>query len=103
MHEGSSFADAIRRVAGELREGGRTHGAVNRASGAIDHLGRRLHGIGYLRGREIAECFTAALAELEACHGVAEDERAGAVDRAADRLQSALDYTEAGVPPGPRA
>jgi hypothetical protein len=99
----SSFADDIRRIAGELRDAGPTHTAVNRASSAIDYLGRRLHGIGYLRGREIAECFTVALAELETCHGVPEEERAGAVGRAADRLQAALDYTEAGAPSDPHA
>lgn len=101
--EPSSFADAIRHVAGELRAGPHTHGAVNRASSAIDHLGRRLHGMGYLRGREIAECFTTALAELETSHALQEEERREPVNRAADRLEAAVVHAGAGVSPDPRA
>ena len=101
--EPSSFADAIGHIASELRGGRDTHGAVNRASGAIDHLGRRLHGMGYFRGREIAECFTAALAELETSHALPDEERREPVNRAADRLESAVVHAGAGVSPDPRA
>ena len=103
MSEPSSFTDEMRRVAGELRDGGHAHTAINRASSAIDHLGRRLHGIGYVRGREIADCFTAALAELETSHGVAEEKRQEVVDRAVDRLEAALDHAAAGTLPDVRA
>lgn len=102
MSEPSTFTDAIRRVAGELRDGGPTHTALNRASSAIDHLGRRLHGIGYVRGGEIADCFTEALAELEAAHGIPEEKRREAVDRVVRRMDAALDHAAAGVlPPAP--
>ena len=99
MSEPATFTDAIRRVADELRDGGVTHNAVNRASSAIDHLGRRLHGIGYVRGGEIADCFTTALAELETSHGVPEEKRGDAVSRAVQRLDAAVDHAEAGVLP----
>lgn len=101
--ETSSFADAIRHIASELRGGRHTHGAVNRASSAIDHLGRRLHGMGFVRGREIAECFTAALTELERSHALPEGDRRDPVDRAADRLEAAVVHAGAGVLPDPRA
>lgn len=103
MSELSSFTDAIRRVAGELRDGGDTHPAINRASSAIDHLGRRLHGMGYLRAGEIADCFTAALAELETSHALPEEKRREAVDRALHRLEGALDHAAAGALPDQRA
>lgn len=105
MSELSSFTDDIRRVADELREGNDTHGALNRASVAIDHLGRRLHGVGYLRGREIAGCLTEALGELETSHTIPEARRRAAVDRAVSRLQAALEHAAAGAlpdPPDPR-
>lgn len=103
IEETSSFADAIRHIASELRGGRDTHGAVNRASSAIDHLGRRLHGMGYLRGREIAECFTAALTELETSHALPEEARRESVNRAAERLDAAVVHAVAGVSPDPRA
>ena len=99
MSEPSSFTDEIRRIAGELRDRGPSHTALNRASSAIDHLGRRLHGIGYVHGGEIAACFTAALAELDASHTVAEEKRGEAVDRVIHRLDAAADYAAAGVLP----
>lgn len=101
--EPSSFTDAIRHIASELRGGRDTHGAVNRASSAIDHLGRRLHGMGFVRGREIAECFTAALAELERSHALQEEERREPVTRAIDRLEAAVVHAGAGVSPNPPA
>lgn len=101
--ESSSFTDAIRHIAGELRGGRTTNGTVNRESSATDHLGRRLHGMGFLRGREIAECFTAALAGLERSHALQEEEGREPVNRAADRLEAAVVHAEAGVSPDPPA
>jgi hypothetical protein len=92
MTEPSSFTAEIRGIASELRGGGQTHTALNRASSAIDHLGRRLHGLGYVRGREIADCFTAALSELGAAHGGEEEKRRDAVGRAVDQLDAALNH-----------
>ena len=102
MDRPPSFTEAIRAVASELRDGGHTHTALNRASSAIDHLGRRLHGIGYVRGHEIADCLTTALGELSASHGLPDEERAEAVHRAVRQLEAALDHAAAGVlPPAP--
>lgn len=101
MRESSTFTDAIRGVAREMSHGGHTHDALNRASSAIDHLGRRLHGFGYVRAGEMAECFTAALADLDASHGVPEEQRGEAVDRAVDRLEAAVRHAAAGLLPEP--
>ena len=99
MSEPSSFTGSITAIASGLRGGGYTHTALNRASSGIDHLGRRLHGLGYVRGREIAECFTAALAELNASHAVEEEMRGETVGRAIARLEAALDHASAGFLP----
>lgn len=96
-----SFTEAIRTIARELREHAHSHTHLNRASSGIDHLGRQLHGLGYVRDREIADSFTAALAELSASHGLAEEDRAEAVQRVAGHLDAALGHAEAGVVPKP--
>ncbi len=93
----SSYSEAIRAVVGGLREGAPSHSHLNRAAARIDHLGRRLHGLGYVRGREIAACFTAALDELGASHVLPDEGRAEAVRRAIGHLEAALDHAAAGV------
>ncbi|MFL5386842.1 MAG: hypothetical protein ACJ8GN_30485 [Longimicrobiaceae bacterium] len=95
----SSFAEGIRAVAGGLREDAHSHTHLNRAASRIDDLGRRLHGLGYVRSREIADCFTAALADLDASHALPEETRAEAVRRAVGRLEGALEHAAAGVLP----
>lgn len=97
MSEPSSFTDAIRVIAGELRDSALTHVVLNRAASGIDHLGRRLHGLGYVQAGEIADCFTAALAELDASHGVPDELRREPVHRAVARLDAAAAHAEAGV------
>jgi 2-succinyl-5-enolpyruvyl-6-hydroxy-3-cyclohexene-1-carboxylate synthase len=92
-----SFTEAIRAVASGLREHAHSHVYLNRASSGIDHLGRQLHGLGYARDREIAGCLTAALGELSVSHGLAEEERAEAVQRVISHLDAALVYAGAGV------
>ena len=99
MSEPPSFTGQIRSIVSELRAAGPTHSALNRASSGIDHLGRRLHGLGYVRAREIADCFTAALADLDACHALPEETRGEAVRRAIGRLEGALEHAAAGVLP----
>ena len=99
MGEPASFPDAIREIANELSGARPTHVVLNRASGGIDQLGRRLYGLGYVRSREIADCFTAALADLDAAHALPEESRAEAVRRAVGRLESALEHAAAGVLP----
>lgn len=101
MSEPLSFTEQIRGIARALRDGGHTHVALNRASSAIDHLGRRLHGLGYLRAREIAACFSAALADLDASHGVPEEMRGETVHRAVCRMDAAMEHAAAGVLPDP--
>ena len=97
-----SFTEAIREIASGLRDEAPSHPRLNRAAAGIDQLGRRLHGIGYVRGGDIADCFTAALRELDAAHGLADEERAEAVQRAASRLEAALESAAAGIlPPAP--
>jgi hypothetical protein len=92
-----SFTAAIHALASGLRGDAHSHTHLNRAAARIDHLGRQLHGLGYVRAREIADCFTEALRELSACHGVAEEKRGEAVRRAACRLDAALAHAREGV------
>ncbi len=95
------FADDIRALVAGLREGAPTHARVNGAAAGIDHLGRRLHGLGCVRDREIAGCFTAAVGELHACNPLPEEERGTAVDAAVRHLDAAAAYAEEGVLQGP--
>jgi hypothetical protein len=74
---------------------------VNGAASGIDHLGRRLHGLGCVRDREIADCFTAAVGELGACHPLPEDDRRPAVDAAVGHLDAALAHAGEGLLPMP--
>ena len=91
-----SLKEAIRTIASELREHAHSHTRLNRASSGIDHLGRRLHGLGCVRDREIAGCLTAALGELSASHDLAEVDRAEAVHRVIRHLDAALAHAEEG-------
>lgn len=95
------FADDIRALAAGLRGGPPTHARVNGAAAGIDHLGRRLHGLGCVRDREIADCFTAAVGELHACHPLPEQERGTAVAAAIRHLDAAEAHAREGVLPRP--
>ena len=92
------FTDEIRAIANGLRQDALSHSHPNRAESRIDHLGRQLHGIGFVRHREIADAFTAALRELAASHALPEETRAAAVNRAAAHLEAALDAAAEGMP-----
>lgn len=92
-----TFAEAIQLIARGLRQGVPSHAHLNGAAARIDHLGRRLHGLGCVRDREIAACFTAAIAELDASHGLEDDARGEAVARAAGQMEAALAYADEGV------
>ena len=92
-----AFAQAIHVIARSLRQGVPSHALLNGAAARIDHLGRRLHGLGCVRDHEIAACFTAAIAELDASHGFAEDARGEAVGRAAGQMEAALAFADEGV------
>lgn len=95
----ASFTDGIRSIVAGLRAGPPTHPRVNGAAVSIDHLGRRLHGLGCVRDREIAGCFTAAVGELGACHPLPEEDRGPAVDAALRHLDAALVHAGEGVLP----
>lgn len=99
MTEPTSFAGQIRGIVSELRAAGPTHSALNRASSGIDQLGRRLYGLGYVRAGEIAQCFTAALADLDASHALPEETRPEAVRQVVDRLEEAVEHAAAGIVP----
>lgn len=102
--EPTTFTEQIHEIVSELRAARPRHAALNRASSGIDQLGRRLHGLDFVRAREIADCFTAALAELEASHALPEETRAETVRQAIARLEDALEHAAAGIvrdPPAP--
>ena len=98
----SDFTASIGSIIAGLRGGAPSHARVNSAASAIDHLGRRLHGLGCVRDREIADCFTAAVGELGACHPLPEEDRGAAVAAAIRHLESALLHAEEGVLPPAR-
>ncbi len=97
-----TFTDAIRATADRLRDEAHSHLQLNRVEHRIDHLGRQLHGLGFVRGREIAACLTTALGELSASHALPEAKRADAVQRTVLELEAALDHAAAGVLPPAR-
>jgi hypothetical protein len=94
-----AFTGAIRSIIAGLREGRPTHARVNGAAAGIDHLGRRLHGLGCVRDREIAGCLTAAVGELGACHPLPEEDRGAAVDAAVRHLGATLVHAGEGLLP----
>ena len=91
------FTDEIRAIADGLRDDAHTHSHLNRAESRIDHLGRVLHGIGFVQHREIADALTAALRELAESHALPEETRTAAVNRAAVHLDAALVAAAQGV------
>jgi hypothetical protein len=95
----ADFTDSISSIIAGLRGGAPSHARVNGAASGIDHLGRRLHGLGCVRDREIADCLTAAVCALGACHPLPEEERGEAVDSAIRHLEAALVHAEEGVLP----
>jgi hypothetical protein len=99
MGEPPPFTGAVREIVAGLRDARPTHGVLNGASSGIDQVGRRLHGLGYVRSGEIADCFMAALADLDQAHGLAEEARGEAVKRVIARMEDALEHAAAGVLP----
>lgn len=92
----TSFTEAVRATASELRESAPHHRVLNLAASRIDQLGRQLHGVGFVHDREIADCFTAAIRELHASHLLPQEERAETVGRAAAALDGAVERMENG-------
>lgn len=95
--EESSFADVIRDVRSELKMEPLSPVQLNRAAARIDQLGRRLHGVGWVRGHEMGGCLTAAVRELSQARGLAEVERAASVQEAMRQLDAALALTDQGL------
>ncbi len=99
MGEPPSFSDEIREIAKGLREDATSHTQLNRAASGIDHLGRKLAGLGFVRDREIGGCLNEALRELDTSHGLQDEKRADALRRAATQLDDAVAHSEAGFAP----
>jgi hypothetical protein len=94
----SSFREAVGTIASELRANAPGHPFLNRAASGIDLLGRRLHGLGFVHDREIADGLTAAIAEVRASHLLPQEERAETIHRAARHLDAAFDRMAAAEP-----
>lgn len=99
MMEQSSFGDAVRAVADELREGPYPPTRLNRAASRIDQLGRRLSALGWVRDREIGGCLSSAVQELSQARGLPEAECAASVRRAILQLEAALGHAAEGLVP----
>ncbi|CAA9370008.1 MAG: hypothetical protein AVDCRST_MAG89-4512 [uncultured Gemmatimonadetes bacterium] len=93
------FAEGIRSIVRGLQEEDRSHNHLNRAAFAIDQMGRLLHGVGYVRDREIADCLTAAVGELAGSHELPEENRRARVTEAIRHLDAALAHAGDGVTP----
>ena len=98
MHP-STLSEAIREISRELASGTHSRSRVNRGAIDVDQLGRRLHGLGMLRDREIAECLNAAVSALGEAHLLPEEERTSSVRRAIAELESAAAHADQGARP----
>jgi len=86
----------MREILDALRGGTPSHARLNGAAFRIDQLGRQIHGFGWGRDGEIAECFTAAVRVLGGSHELPEEMRDGAVDEAVRHLEAALAHIAEG-------
>lgn len=92
----SAFTGAVGEIARLLRENAPSHPVLNRAASQLDQLGRKLHGMGFVHDREIADCFTAAVGGLSACHALPEESRPEAVGEVVRHLEAAMSRMETG-------
>lgn len=97
MMEAPAFAGAVRTVRADLRLEPHSRTGLNNAAARIDHLGRYLHGLGWVRGHEIGGCLTAAVSKLSMARGLPEAGRADAVRTAVLQLETALAYMDEGL------
>lgn len=86
----------IEAIARDLRADPYSHTFLNRAAAKIDQIGRRLHGLGYVRDREIAACLTEAYEQLSASQEVPQVERGVRVQRAIAQMEGALAHLREG-------
>jgi hypothetical protein len=89
MDVAPSFRASVTEIAKGLRDDPPSYAHLIRAAGRIDHLGRLLHGLGCVRHREIADCFMAAIGEIQASIELPEPARAEGVGRAVAQLEAA--------------
>ena len=93
----SPFSDALRTLADELRLEPLSPARLNRIAARVDRLGRRVHGLGWIRAHEIGGCLTAAVSELSRARERAESDRSEAVRLALRHLEDALSYADEGL------
>jgi hypothetical protein len=99
MDAPSSFGASVTEIASGLRDDPPSYAHLNRAAGRIDHLGRRLHGLGCVRHREIAACFMAAIGEIQTSIERPEPARTDGVARAVAQLEAARVHLGEGTTP----
>jgi predicted PurR-regulated permease PerM len=84
-----SFTVAVTDLANRLRDDeSPSYAHLNRAAARIDHLGRLLHGLGFVRHGEIAACFMAAIGELRPSNELPERSPTERVARAVAQLEA---------------
>jgi hypothetical protein len=94
-----SFIASVTEIATALRDEPPSHAHLIRAAGRIDHHGRRLHGLGYARHREVAACFMSAIGEIHSSLQLPEPARTEAVARAVAQLEAARAHLRGGHDP----
>lgn len=95
----SSFTDAVRAAADELRLEPLSPPLLNQIGARVDQLGRRVHGLGWTRDHEIGGCLTAAVSELSRAREQPEADRSETVRRALRQLERALTHMDEGLRP----
>ena len=99
MVDALPLTDAIRAISGELLVEPYSPTRLNQIAVRIDQMGRRLHGLDWVRAHEIGACLTAAVTELSLAGGQPEVERAASVRGVIVQLDAALAYTDDGLYP----
>lgn len=94
-----AFHAEVGDIASALAAGSRSHAELNLAAARIDHLGRQLHGIGFVRESEIAKWLSAAVEGLLASHHLSAELAAAAVIEAASKMYLARTAIGEGVRP----
>ena len=99
----SAFTAAIRALSGELETPPHSATELNRFADRLDQLGRRLHGLDWMREHEIGRRLTAAVWELNMARGLAGDASRDSVERAIVQLDAALTFADEGLRPRSQA
>lgn len=91
----SSFISEIRAISKLLET--TAAGGLNQTAARIDQLGRRLHGLDWLRGDEIGRCLGGAVRKLTLAQGLTGSSLDDAVRGAVDELNAALRHADEGL------